>query len=171
MRNDAHGNFPEFCRQNGWKCTSQRVAVYEFLKGNLSHPDVDTVWNAVRRHLPAITRESVYRILNEFADKGLIARLDHIDHARYDSHTGAHGHFLCSSCGEIADFDWPPEMTLPPEMRRRDLIHMELRLVGICPRCAIAAPEDASAQERNNAFPQPPLMKKKGNHHEKHHPF
>ncbi len=161
MKHDIHADFPEFCRQNGWKCTSQRVAVYEFLQGNLTHPDVDTVWGAVRRRLPAITRESVYRILNEFADKGLIARLDHIDHARYDSRTGAHGHFLCSRCGGISDFDWPPGLAVPPEMQQRNLIHMELRLVGICPRCAAAAAAGGSLPERKNDTASSPVTHEK----------
>ena len=61
MKKATHTRFMEICREAGWKCTSQRLAVYDFLQDNLTHPDVDTVWHAVRSHLPAITRESVYR--------------------------------------------------------------------------------------------------------------
>ena len=99
MQATRQQEFSKICRDAGWKCTSQRLAVYDFLADNLSHPDVDTVWAAVRSTQPAITRESVYRILNEFAAKGIIRRMDHIDSARYDSRTGAHGHFICEKCG------------------------------------------------------------------------
>ena len=131
--------FLNICHENGWKCTSQRLAVYEFLHHNLSHPDVDTVWHAVRRKLPALTRESVYRILNEFTEKGMIRRLDHIDSARYDSRTEPHGHFVCEKCGRIVDFNWPEGVVLPGELRGKKLSHMEIRLVGICSRCTDAA--------------------------------
>ena len=136
MQATRQQEFSKICRDAGWKCTSQRLAVYDFLADNLSHPDVDTVWAAVRATQPAITRESVYRILNEFAAVGIIQRLDHIDSARYDSRTGAHGHFICEKCGEISDFNWPEGTTLPLEEMPGDVAHMEIRLVGVCRRCA-----------------------------------
>ena len=138
MKKATHTRFMEICREAGWKCTSQRLAVYDFLQDNLSHPDVDTVWHAVRSHLPAITRESVYRILNEFADRGIIARLDHIDNARYDSRTGPHGHFICEKCGTIVDFDLPGNTVLPPKLPGR-IGHMELRVIGRCEKCENSA--------------------------------
>ena len=131
--------YPEFlgiCREAGWKCTSQRLAVYEFLRNNLTHPDVDTVWDAVRIALPAITRESVYRILNEFSERGIIRRLDHIDSARYDSRTEPHGHFICEKCGKISDFNWPDGTRIPSDLLQKKVVHVEIRLVGICEQCA-----------------------------------
>ncbi|WP_302454061.1 Fur family transcriptional regulator [Victivallis vadensis] len=156
MQTATHTEFLKLCRKIGWKCTSQRLAVYEFLQGNHAHPDVDTVWFAVRSALPTITRESVYRILNEFTEMGIIGRLDHIDNARYDSRVGAHGHFICGQCGEISDFDWPEGAVIPPEMLSRGISHMEIRLVGVCKRCAAATggavPAGAAASQVND-FP------------------
>ncbi len=139
MTDNIHLEFMEICRKTGWKCTSQRLAVYDFLKDNFNHPDVDSVWQAVRRTLPAITRESVYRILNEFAENGIISRLDHIDNARYDYRTGPHGHFICEKCGKIMDFSWPEGAELPPGMANASVKHMEIRLVGVCRDCEAAA--------------------------------
>lgn len=144
---ENHSDFLNICHKNGWKCTSQRLAVYEFLQNNLTHPDVDTVWHAVRGRLPAVTRESIYRILNEFAGKGMIRRLDHIDSARYDSRTEPHGHFLCEKCGRIFDFSWPEGVMLPEKLREKTLSHMEIRLVGICDRC-MGAPEEMGQGEK-----------------------
>ncbi len=138
MLQEKHDEFLKICRSNGWKCTAQRLAVYDFLQDNLTHPDVDTVWGAIRKHLPTITRESVYRILNEFSAKGIIGRLDHIDNARYDCRLGAHGHFICENCGNISDFDWPESAILPPEVLSGCVNHMEIRLVGVCGECSSA---------------------------------
>lgn len=135
----THADFLGICRKYHWKCTSQRLAVFDFLKDNLTHPDVDSVWIAVRKNLPAITRESVYRILNEFAEKGVIRRLDQIENARYDSRTDAHGHFICQNCGKISDFNWPEGVTLPQNMISGEVAHMEIRVVGLCPECRPAA--------------------------------
>ncbi len=139
MMQKTHADFLGICRKYHWKCTSQRLAVFDFLKDNLTHPDVDSVWIAVRKNLPAITRESVYRILNEFAEKGVICRLDQIENARYDSRTDAHGHFICQNCGKISDFNWPEGVTLPQNMISGEVAHMEIRVVGLCPECRPAA--------------------------------
>ncbi len=135
---ESHAEFLKICRKTGWKCTSQRLAVYDFLHGNLMHPDVDAVWSAVRKTLPTITRESVYRILNEFSGQGIIRRLDHIDNARYDSRVGAHGHFICEKCGKISDFSWPEGTVIPREVLSEKVSHMEIRIVGVCGQCAAA---------------------------------
>jgi Fur family peroxide stress response transcriptional regulator len=135
MAHDATKNFPELCHQFGWKCTPQRLAVYECVYGNRNHPDVDSIWSAVREKLPTMTRESVYRILNEFAAHGLIWRLDHVNSARYDSSTLPHGHFICEKCGAIADFAMIGDLSgfsgeVPGEIR-----HMEIRFTGLCDGC------------------------------------
>lgn len=128
-------NFSRICRQFKWKCTPQRLAVYECVFNNRCHPDVDSVWQSVRSKLPTVTRESVYRILNEFAGHDLIWRLDHVSSARYDCSTVPHGHFICEECGSISDFALQEDVgafagELPGEVR-----HMEIRYTGICESC------------------------------------
>src|SRR5574344_2069988 len=127
--------FRELCRKAGWKCTSQRLAVYDFVHDNRTHPDVDSVWRAVRVTQPAITRESVYRILNEFSEQGIISRIDQLDSARYDSRTLPHGHFICEKCGAILDFDLPEGEFQPPVQLPGQARHLEVRAVGICEQC------------------------------------
>lgn len=179
MPDKLNSEFCSLCRKAGWKCTPQRFSVYKFLKDNLSHPDVDSVWSAVKKVHPSITRESVYRILNEQAEFGTIRRLDHIDNARYDSRTEAHGHFICSKCGKIYDFDWPEGQDLPEEMISGNITHMEIRLIGICKKCvsAFASPvlHLNDKKPENNYVPDGTNIKHqaqkpgKGKHHEKHH--
>lgn len=152
MENFRDCVFVDLCRKQKWKCTPQRQAVYDFLKGNPGHPDVDEVWREARKKVPTVTRESVYRILNEFSEKGIIRRLDRIDNARYDSRTEPHGHFLCEKCGIMTDFPWPEGPVIPQELRRKSFVHMEIRLVGICDRCMGrekgTSPEEGKQEER-----------------------
>ena len=127
--------FVEICHQVGWKCTAQRLAIYNFLDENHMHPNVDAVWQGVKLTLPTITRESVYRILNEFTAKGIASRLDHIDSARYDSRTLPHGHFICEKCGGITDFDLTDGTGLPEVKVAGKINHPEFRAVGVCEQC------------------------------------
>lgn len=127
--------FAAVCKERSWRRTPQRLAVYEYVHENYTHPSVDQVWETVRKQLPAVSRESIYRILNEFADAGIINRLDRIENARYDARTGPHGHFFCVCCEKIIDFPLSGKVELPPEFVDDEISHIELRLSGICPEC------------------------------------
>lgn len=126
--------FPAYCREKGLKCTAQRLAVFSVLFGRRTHPSVDEVWKGVRRSVPTVTRDSVYRILNEFSEQGLVARLDALTSARYDTCTDPHAHFICESCGSVTDYPLPEGMALP-EGIRGERRHLELRVIGVCERC------------------------------------
>jgi len=134
--NEIKLRFREFCRLHGCKCTPQRFAVFAYMLGNLSHPTVNQVWESVRGIIPYITRESVFRILCELADFGMVSRMDKIESARFDGQTSNHGHLICESCGAIIDFDLPAELQgyAPPAGFQANRV--ELRLSGLCAQCA-----------------------------------
>lgn len=90
---------------------------------------------AVRKTVPTITRDSVYRILNEFSACGLIARLDALSAARYDTWIGPHAHFICECCGEVIDYPMPTGIQLPAALPI-ERHHLELRVTGLCDDCA-----------------------------------
>lgn len=136
MNPAVHKQFREICRTFGWKCTAQRLAVFALVRENFTHPDVDKVWKAVQKSLPSVTRESIYRILNDFTDHGLLNRLDDIGSARYDWQVGSHGHFICTRCGDIQDFPLSQEAAIPPQVVDGEVKHLELRLTGLCRRCS-----------------------------------
>ncbi|MCR5413505.1 MAG: transcriptional repressor [Kiritimatiellae bacterium] len=130
--------FPAFCRERGLKCTAQRMAVFAAVRESESHPSVDDTLAAVRKTVPTVTRDSVYRILNEFSSLGLLARLDALQAARYDTRMGPHAHFICEECGAVFDYPIGAAPAIPdgmPSVRR----HVELRVTGLCDRCAAAS--------------------------------
>ncbi len=127
--------FPAFCRKHGLKCTAQRLAVFSAVRLLARHPSVDETLSEVRKNLPTVTRDSVYRILNEFVSLGLLSRLDALSAARYDTWTGPHAHFICEVCGRITDYPLPEGLSLPSGMPP-DPRHIELRVTGVCEQCA-----------------------------------
>ena len=132
-------DFLDICHKSGLKATSLRLAVYRYLKTSGEHPDVDQVWNAVRRELPTISRESVYRVLNDFASHGVIAILDRADVvARYDVEPKKrHDHFQCERCGRFFDFEVKalPELVDAVAGALGRIEHAEIRVRGICNDC------------------------------------
>lgn len=130
------GSFSAICRERNWKRTSQRRAVFNYLCGNREHPTVETVWRGVQTTLPDVSLDSVYRILDDFSDTGLVKRLDGAKVIRYDADTSAHEHFVCSECGMMFDFaclDAERVAGMCGEFGRVDSV--ELTVHGVCRRC------------------------------------
>ena len=147
MEMTRHEQFRELCRSHGLKCTSQRFAVYDYVAGNQSHPTVDEVWQSVRSRVPSITRESVFRILMELADMGIVYRMDRIINARFDGLPYSHGHLICNKCGAIIDFELPKELSVPGTLQGFQASRMELRISGLCAQCAASTEENINVSE------------------------
>ncbi len=95
---------------------------------------MDETLSAVRKSVLTVTRDSVYRILNEFAELGIITRLDALSAARYDTILGPHAHFICEVCGSITDYPLPAGQPIPEGMPS-ERHHLELRVTGVCDKC------------------------------------
>jgi Fe2+ or Zn2+ uptake regulation protein len=88
----------------GWRCTRQRVAVFDYLCSVDSHPTAEDVYTAVRRQFPKISLATVYKALEALVDSHLVDKLaDGDGPARYDCHNQAHYHYRCLDTGEIHD--------------------------------------------------------------------
>lgn len=128
--------FRQICNAHHCRCTVQRLAVYRYICGNTAHPSVDEIWANVKKEIPTITRESVFRIMMEFSEWGLVYRMDKITNARFDGIAGNHGHLICRKCGAIIDFNLPKPLTIPSDAVGFCPDHIELRVSGICAACA-----------------------------------
>ena len=92
-------------RSNGLRLTHQRLEVARELAGGDSHPDAETVYRAVRAHVPTISLDTVYRTLWLLSDMGLITTLGlPRERYRFDGNMRPHHHFVCTRCGLTGDF-------------------------------------------------------------------
>jgi Fur family peroxide stress response transcriptional regulator len=132
-------SFSEVSRRHGDKLTHQRREIYRELAKTHEHPDAETIYSRVRKRIPSISLDTVYRTLRLFEDEGLISRVGSIgEKTRFDANTDRHHHFVCTECGFIGDVyneEWntitsPKDVTL---MGKVDSIHVELR--GRCNAC------------------------------------
>ena len=88
----------------GLRLTHQRVEIVRVIAADQTHPDVVTVYEAVRQRVPTISLDTVYRTLATLAECGLITRvLFTPGPARYDANQARHHHFVCARCGLIRD--------------------------------------------------------------------
>jgi Fur family peroxide stress response transcriptional regulator len=131
--------FSGICRRYGVKATHQRSEIYRELAGTNEHPDAETIYAQVRKRIPAISLDTVYRTLRLLEKQGLISRVGSFgEKTRFDANTDRHHHFVCTRCGFIGDIyneEWD-DFRAPSDvmaMGTVNSVHIELR--GLCKAC------------------------------------
>ncbi len=116
-------------------------AVLETVRAANHHPTALEVYEAVRRIRPSIGLATVYRILHQLTELGLVKEaLGHGNECRYDARTNRHDHAVCTACGALLDV--PIEITLSDETLQAaalavgiELDSHEVRIYGRCEAC------------------------------------
>jgi len=83
--------------------TNQRMKILDYLRRAKTHPTAETVYEDVRKDLPAISLGTVYRNLNLLADEGEILRFKVGNEFHFDGDICNHQHCICTKCGKIMD--------------------------------------------------------------------
>lgn len=96
------------CRRHGLPVTIQRRLVMEELLTRDDHPTADQVFEGLLARGHAISRTTVYRVLETFVRLG-VARVvcSPGASARFDHNLEQHHHLVCLYCGRISDLDDP----------------------------------------------------------------
>ncbi len=96
--------FVKKCKAVGLKVTPQRLAIYQALVGDETHPSPDAVFRRVRSSHPTISHATVYKTLNTFEQHGIISRLTPLhETVRYDPMTSQHHHIICVRCKKVVN--------------------------------------------------------------------
>ena len=85
------------------RMTNQRLKILEYLQSVKTHPNAETVYQAVKKIMPQITLATVYRNLNLLADEGEILRMEINGEYHYDADMCCHQHCVCRECDKIID--------------------------------------------------------------------
>lgn len=129
-------------RDAGLRLTHQRLEIVRVIAAEETHPDVETVYRAVREHVPTISLDTVYRTLATLTDRELITRVTFTPGpARYDANPGRHHHFVCTRCGLVRDvedleFDAIRPTAEVSRIGRPDAVTVQFR--GVCAACQSA---------------------------------
>jgi Fe2+ or Zn2+ uptake regulation protein len=141
-------------RERGLKVTPQRQCIFRVLHGNAGHPTAESVYQAARAEMPAMSLRTVYQTLNDLADMGEIQQLDFgTGSSRFDPNIDGHHHLVCESCGKVRDLyaDFR-RLTVPAAARQGFTVGTaEVVFRGLCDACATATQTAASQNEETNA--------------------
>ncbi len=126
--------------QGGVKLTHQRMEVCREIASAVDHPDAESVFRGVRKRVPTISLDTVYRTLWKLRDMGLIETLG-VPHerTRFDPNTDHHHHFICLKCAKAYDFysSALDALSAPDEVGAFGTVRtMQVEVRGICWSCS-----------------------------------
>jgi Fur family transcriptional regulator, peroxide stress response regulator len=131
--------FESACRKAGLRLTHQRLEVYRELAIADDHPTAEILYQRLRRNMPTISLDTVYRTLATFESHGLIGKVDTVEsQARFEATGIRHHHIICRKCREIMDFQWRQidDAALPDEISQWGRIdNRNVVVYGVCGSC------------------------------------
>lgn len=83
-----------------------RVMIYDYLRAHRTHPTVDDIYVELHKNVQTLSKTTVYNTLKLFVERK-VAKAVTIDgfQTRYDGFVEDHGHFRCTECNKLFDFD------------------------------------------------------------------
>ena len=126
-------------RESGLRLTHQRLEIVRAIAADRAHPDVETVYETVRKRVPTISLDTVYRTLATLTERGLITRVQFLPGpTRYDANRALHHHFVCTRCGLVRDIDDVEPDAIPATAQvtrigRPEVVTVQFR--GVCDAC------------------------------------
>ncbi len=122
--------------ENQIRPSFQRIKILEYLLKNPCHPTVDQIYKELQPEIPTLSKTTVYNTLNLYLEAGLVRLLNiEENETRYDIITEIHGHFKCSSCGFIANFDLNIDKIETSELAGYQIHDRSVYFKGVCPKC------------------------------------
>lgn len=129
----------ESCKEKGMRVTPQRIAIFKEVAKSCLHPDVETIYEAVKGKMPNVSMDTVYRTLASLEELDMIFRVDsQLPKARFDADKTPHHHFICTQCNEVYDIFLEPgeEIILPKNAQKFGKIKdVNVQVRGICNSC------------------------------------
>ena len=124
----------ELFKEKNFRATPQRIAVYKYVYGHRTHPDAAQIYESVLKDNPSFSKTTVYNALKSLCESGFLMPVT-IERGKthYDANVHFHGHFICSRCGEIYDFEAAEPYDCVPDgfsVRQKDVYYS-----GICKSC------------------------------------
>jgi Fur family ferric uptake transcriptional regulator len=132
-------NVRDRLRSAGLRATAPRIAVYEALREAGGHHGVDEIVTLVEQHGTPLSRMTVYNVVSDLREASLVMCADvGPGRALYEVNDVWHHHFVCRSCGEVADvpcLKGSKPCLEPPSPIGASVDEAQVIFRGICRNC------------------------------------
>lgn len=122
--------------------TPQKGIILDTLCRMGSHPTAGELYEEIHRSHPSISRSTVYRVLGQMEEDGLVMRVCLMgSDDRFDGNVRRHNHIRCRRCGAVADIPWV-EVAPPCETAGYLITGYTVEYTGVCPACQAEEKQD-----------------------------
>ena len=125
----------------GLKITAPRLKILQLLEStSVRHVSAEDVYKLLLENGEEIGLATVYRVLTQFEDAGLVAR-HHFEggHSVFElSPDQHHDHIVCVKCGKVEEFndvEIERRQKMIAESPGFELTDHDLNMYGLCPVC------------------------------------
>ncbi len=127
-------------RMAGLRATAQRVIILRVIGGMTGHPTLEEIYRAVRRRLPTISLNTVYKTLNVLHERDvlMVAGSSKEEAMRFEVNRLPHHHAICLGCRRIMDITDPALDALRafgPHKREFTVVRHRVEFFGYCADC------------------------------------
>jgi Fur family peroxide stress response transcriptional regulator len=125
-------------RDNGYKVTPQRLAVYDCLAHTKSHPNAEMLYRALQPQFPSMSFATVYKSIEILNRLNLVKVLNTGEESfRYDADISNHQHIQCVRCGRVDDLRMDASAFVDEAEKESgyEVKGEEAYFFGICPEC------------------------------------
>ncbi|MDK2920173.1 MAG: Fur family transcriptional regulator, peroxide stress response regulator [Candidatus Petromonas sp.] len=131
-------NAGDYLKKHGIKPSLQRIRIFEYLIKNKNHPTVDTIFRELAKEIPTLSKTTVYNTLNLFIEKNIVKVITiEENETRYDADTSLHGHFKCTECSRVYDFDLDVPKFKKEILKGFEIQERHVYFKGICKDCLL----------------------------------
>ncbi|MGA2089970.1 MAG: transcriptional repressor [Endomicrobiales bacterium] len=118
------------------KPTYQRLKILEYLAAKRIHPTAGHIYRDLVKHIPTMSKTTVYNTLKSFVGKGIVAPVMIAGtETRFEYARKPHPHFFCENCCSIMDIDIDCPPVLKKTVAGHTIKEQHSYFKGICASC------------------------------------
>lgn len=139
------GGLKDLLESKGVKPSYQRLRILEYIMKKNTHPSVDTIYKALYKKIPTLSKTTIYNTLSLFEKKRIVGSVTILDNElRYDFLKEPHAHFLCLECKVVYDIYLESDLMYKDFIEGHRVNDSHIHFRGICKKCL----ENASGLEK-----------------------
>lgn len=126
--------------------TEKQTKILNIVLNSYEHLSAEQIFLLVKTIIPGVALGTIYRNLNQFADKKLIRRVSRTNGPDYfEKNLTPHDHMTCVRCGQISDISIKTLKDFIEEKLGCEIVSFDLMIDYVCQQCK----EKYNQNERN----------------------